>query len=72
MIGGKLGVVFARAGHDVVFSYSRSRPKLEQLQPLARTIRETCNERATPLSGQIMWSTQVKENKSENGAEGGT
>lgn len=31
LIGGKLGVLFARAGHDVVFSYSRSRQKLEAL-----------------------------------------
>ncbi len=25
LIGGKLGTIFARAGHDVVFSYSRGR-----------------------------------------------
>ena len=31
LIGGKLGTVFARAGHDVVFSYSRSRRKLQRL-----------------------------------------
>jgi 8-hydroxy-5-deazaflavin:NADPH oxidoreductase len=31
LMGGKLGTIFARAGHDVVFSYSRSRQKLEQL-----------------------------------------
>lgn len=31
LIGGKLGTVFARAGHDVVFSYSRSAKKLEAL-----------------------------------------
>jgi 8-hydroxy-5-deazaflavin:NADPH oxidoreductase len=31
LIGGKLGTIFARAGHDVVFSYSRSRQKLEDL-----------------------------------------
>lgn len=30
-MGGKLGTIFARAGHDVVFSYSRSRSKLERL-----------------------------------------
>ena len=28
-IGGKLGIVFARGGHEVVFSYSRNRKKLE-------------------------------------------
>jgi len=31
LMGGKLGTIFARAGHDVVFSYSRSEKKLEKL-----------------------------------------
>jgi predicted dinucleotide-binding enzyme len=31
LMGGKLGTVFARAGHDVVFSYARSPEKLERL-----------------------------------------
>jgi 8-hydroxy-5-deazaflavin:NADPH oxidoreductase len=31
LMGGKLGTLFARAGHNVVFSYARSRKKLEQL-----------------------------------------
>src|SRR2546428_6344708 len=31
LMGGKLGTIFARAGHDVVFSYSRSREKLNKL-----------------------------------------
>ena len=31
LMGGKLGTLFARAGHDVVFSYSHSRSKLEAL-----------------------------------------
>jgi predicted dinucleotide-binding enzyme len=31
LMGGKLGTIFARAGHDVVFSYARSREKLETL-----------------------------------------
>lgn len=31
LMGGKLGTIFARAGHQVVFSYSRSRKKLERL-----------------------------------------
>ena len=33
LMGGKLGTLFARAGHEVVFSYARSHKKLE---PLAR------------------------------------
>jgi predicted dinucleotide-binding enzyme len=31
LMGGKLGTLFARAGHDVVFSYSHSRSKLDTI-----------------------------------------
>ena len=31
LMGSKLGTLFARAGHDVVFSYSRDRDKLHQI-----------------------------------------
>lgn len=31
LMGGKLGTIFARAGHEVVFSYARSRKKLDAL-----------------------------------------
>jgi predicted dinucleotide-binding enzyme len=31
LMGGKLGTIFARAGHEVVFSYSRSEQKLKRL-----------------------------------------
>lgn len=31
LMGGKLGTIFARAGHDVVFSYSHSERKLKRL-----------------------------------------
>ncbi|HJP60051.1 MAG TPA: NADPH-dependent F420 reductase [Gemmatimonadaceae bacterium] len=31
LMGAKLGTIFARAGHEVVFSYSRSNKKLEKL-----------------------------------------
>jgi hypothetical protein len=31
LMGGKLGTIFARAGHDVVFSYARSERKLRKL-----------------------------------------
>lgn len=31
LMGGKLGTLFARAGHDVVFSYARTERKLETL-----------------------------------------
>jgi predicted dinucleotide-binding enzyme len=31
LMGGKLGTIFARAGHEVAFSYSRNEKKLEKL-----------------------------------------
>src|SRR5690349_13896439 len=31
LMGGKLGTLFARAGHEVVFSYARSQRKLAKL-----------------------------------------
>ena len=31
LMGGKLGTIFARAGHEVVFSYARSSDKLKRL-----------------------------------------
>jgi len=31
LMGGKLGTIFARAGHEVVFSYARSQQKLNRL-----------------------------------------
>ncbi len=31
LMGGKLGTLFARAGHEVVFSYARSKEKLNEL-----------------------------------------
>jgi 8-hydroxy-5-deazaflavin:NADPH oxidoreductase len=36
LMGGKLGTVFARAGHEVVFSYARSEQKLKALAQGAR------------------------------------
>src|ERR1700731_4768849 len=31
LMGAKLGTIFARAGHEVVFSYARGRDKLQKL-----------------------------------------
>jgi predicted dinucleotide-binding enzyme len=36
LMGGKLGTIFARAGHEVVFSYARSEQKLKHLARDAR------------------------------------
>ncbi|HUL68666.1 MAG TPA: NAD(P)-binding domain-containing protein, partial [Gemmatimonadales bacterium] len=35
-MGAKLGTIFARAGHEVVFSYARDEQKLERLARAAR------------------------------------
>ena len=34
-MGGKLGTLLARAGHEVVFSYARSQAKLKRLARIA-------------------------------------
>jgi predicted dinucleotide-binding enzyme len=39
LMGGKLGTLFARAGHEVVFSYSRSEQKLRRLARAAPNAR---------------------------------
>ena len=36
LMGGKLGTIWARAGHEVVFSYARSEKKLERLARQAK------------------------------------
>jgi predicted dinucleotide-binding enzyme len=36
LMGGKLGTIFARAGHEIVFSYARSEQKLKKLAREAR------------------------------------
>jgi hypothetical protein len=45
LMGGKLGTIFARAGHDVVFSYARSNDKLKRLA------RDAGPSRCPPLCG---------------------
>jgi predicted dinucleotide-binding enzyme len=36
LMGGKLGTLFARAGHEVVFSYARTARKLKKLADEAK------------------------------------
>jgi len=40
LMGGKLGTIFARAGHDVVFSYARSEKKLRALAQDAERVEQ--------------------------------
>ena len=61
LMGGKLGTIFARAGHEVVFSYVRTRRKLETLARDAKgtaragTPREAVEE-ADALLLAVHWS----------------
>ncbi|MBV9643687.1 MAG: NADPH-dependent F420 reductase [Verrucomicrobia bacterium] len=61
LMGGKLGTLFARAGHEVVFSYARSTEKLNRLAREARgnaragTPREAA-EKAEAVLLAVHWS----------------
>jgi len=61
LMGGKLGTIFARAGHEVVFSYARSSQKLKRLAREASgtarhgTPREA-TEQADALLLAVHWS----------------
>jgi 8-hydroxy-5-deazaflavin:NADPH oxidoreductase len=61
LMGGKLGTIFARAGHDVIFSYARSEQKLERLARGAKgnarpgTPREVAQE-ADAILLAVHWS----------------
>ena len=54
LMGGKLGTLFARAGHDVVFSYSRSRKKLERLVREAGTTARSGTPREAAESADVI------------------
>src|SRR5271154_108658 len=61
LMGSKLGTIFARSGHEVVFSYARSNEKLNQLardakgKARAGTPREAAQE-ADALLLAVHWS----------------
>ena len=61
LMGGKLGTIFARAGHEVVFSYARSNEKLKKLardakgKARAGTPREAAQD-ADALLLAVHWS----------------
>jgi 8-hydroxy-5-deazaflavin:NADPH oxidoreductase len=61
LMGGKLGTLFARAGHEVVFSYARSEQKLKRLaqeaggKARAGTPREAAQEADAVLLA-VHWS----------------
>ena len=47
-MGGKLGTIFAKAGHDVVFSYARNQRKLNRLAQESGQPRHSRRSRARP------------------------
>jgi 8-hydroxy-5-deazaflavin:NADPH oxidoreductase len=61
LMGGKLGTLFARAGHEVVFSYARSTEKLQRLAKDAKgkaragTLREAAQDADAVLLA-VHWS----------------
>jgi 8-hydroxy-5-deazaflavin:NADPH oxidoreductase len=61
LMGGKLGTIFARAGHEVIFSYARSEQKLKTLARNAKgnarhgTPREAAQEADAVLLA-VHWS----------------
>lgn len=59
LMGAKLGTIFARAGHDVVFSYSRSEQKLKRLARAAKARAGTPREAAEDADALLLavhWS----------------
>lgn len=54
LMGGKLGTIFARAGHDVVFSYSHERSKLEKLARDSGTTARAGTPREAALDADVV------------------
>jgi quercetin dioxygenase-like cupin family protein len=63
LMGGKLGILLSRAGHDVVFSYARSERKLKRL---AREAQGTPNPRGAKRGGDM----EIKRSGSQPSAKG--
>jgi 8-hydroxy-5-deazaflavin:NADPH oxidoreductase len=70
LMGGKLGTIFARAGHEVVFSYARSEQKLKVLardakgKARAGTPREAAQEADAVLLA-VHWSRIIGRAESD-------
>ena len=54
LMGGKLGTLFARAGHEVVFSYARSKEKLNRLARDARGNARADTPRRPPKARMLL------------------
>src|SRR2546426_2157813 len=67
LMGGKLGTIFARAGHEVVFSYSRGKEKLNKVARDARGKARagTPSEAAKDADVLLLDTTRSEEHTSE-------
>lgn len=54
LMGGKLGTIFARAGHEVVFSYSRSEQRLKRLARDSQRHARAGNPREAALNSDAL------------------
>src|SRR5215510_11337744 len=54
LMGAKLGTIFARAGHDVTFSYARSEEKLKRLARRAKSRYGTVREAAQDADAVLL------------------
>jgi predicted dinucleotide-binding enzyme len=54
LMGGKLGTLFARAGHEIVFSYSRSPRKLKRLAREAKANARAGTPREAALQADVL------------------
>jgi len=70
LMGGKLGTIFARAGHDVVFSYSRSERKLKRLAREARGHARAGTPREAALNGDVLLLAGIDAWVTGGGLEG--
>ena len=55
LMGGKFGTIFARAGHEVIFSYARSRDKLDKLARDARGKARSGTPREAAQASEILF-----------------
>src|SRR5262249_44364925 len=59
LMGGTLGTIFARAGHEVVFSYARSSQKMKRLAREARgTARHAAPSEAAERTDALVLAVQ--------------
>jgi 8-hydroxy-5-deazaflavin:NADPH oxidoreductase len=54
LMGAKLGTIFARAGHEVIFSYARSEPKLRKLAKDAGNARAGSPRQAVQAAAVVL------------------